>query len=140
MKIGSIRYIGAPYISHSDLLDLVQMNNDHTQTYDKIIIDKVVYNTSEKQNLRSDNSYALLCNGTFVRCHKFFADKTTKTEKAIVKLVQTTRLFPNYIAIQELVSAEEDFVIDTNEIASPCNVLRAQGINYISPVPNKMHF
>ena len=94
--------------------------------------------SSEKNNKRSDNSYAYLQNGLYVKIKHFIVHSESLTEYTIVQKVLTTNAFNNACGIlQRIVElVNEESAVLTNDIVKVCVHMAFNDNEYLCVVPN----
>lgn len=85
LKLTNITYFGEGENVNGDeeFLEMLQLSPIHTKIYNKAVKEGCLYGTHLQENKRSDNSFALLNDGKFVRLQNFIVDHTTMSEFTI---------------------------------------------------------
>lgn len=88
--------------------------------------------------IRSDNSYALTTEGTFIRIVDFIIDGPTRKEYTICYLINTEDVFNNnFLPVKKVVNISDNLVAkDTNSIEKVCVFMNIDNMMYICAVPN----
>lgn len=139
-KTENCRFIGKSFVPNKQIVENCNMSLKNTEGFRKIIVNGCVYTSCKKKNKRSNNSYAMLKNGTFFQIEDILLDKQAKIEIIVGKIVRTKEV-ENICKQTRLIEMINDVrVCQISEIESPCNVINVNADSYICPVPNTYHF
>ena len=139
-KTDLCRYFGKAFLADDNLILHRHLSLD-SYVYYRIVLNKCLYATSDKVNLRSNNSYAMLKNKQIIRCKEFVCDRSTLTQLTIAQEVYTADAYNTHLGMKKISHFSRDFFIyDTSEIWKPCIEVTIDNLNYISAVPNCLHF
>ena len=140
-SINSISYFGRGYFDNTsyDILKCFNLEEISTKFYYKIVKDSCLYESCLIQKCRSNNSFALLKNGTFIQIVGFILD-INNHETTVCKIVQTEYYFLNCNKIEKIIEVSNDLSrISTLDIERICVFIHAEK-DYLSPVPNLIHY
>jgi hypothetical protein len=116
----------------------------NTRFYKKIIKDNCIYRSASKCNIRSDDSYALLNNGNYVRIKGFAVDIELNHALAIINKLNINNNNNNQLCKRYLkkINKENDIeqVISIISIVKNCIYISVQSTEYISPCCNIYHY
>lgn len=113
-----------------------------SETFRRIVKNSCLYCSCQKSNRKSDNSFAILQDGRYVRIIEFIVDETQGCEWTIVKLIATNPAFGNNVSVLRCVLNidDESTAIRTIDIARPCVLIKVEQMEYIVSVPNLLHY
>ncbi|XP_051153467.1 uncharacterized protein LOC127276837 isoform X2 [Leptopilina boulardi] len=137
-KLSTVRYFGKSSRVPSDLIDELRLSNV-ARSFQKITKDGCLYLTSLKKNKRSDNSFAILKDGTYVKIRSFIVDRELEVQYAIVHQVVTHNSFRNKCKmIQKIVAVNVNKIaINTCDIDKICvHAQVGDQVEYIIALPN----
>lgn len=126
-KISTVRYFGKSSSVHISVRESLQLS-DLSYSYQKITKDGCLYLSSLKENKRSDNSFAKLKDGTYVRIIYFIVDRQKNKEYTVCNKVVTTNAFENECPMtRKIISINSNNIaVNTNEISRICVRVQVQ--------------
>lgn len=112
-----------------------------TNFYKKLVKNSCLYLSSLKNNKRSNNSYALLEDGSYVKLKYFIVNFDTKEEYAIIQRIEIENAFGRSCPmLKEIVdTVEEESFVSTKRIVKVCVHMTIKDKQYLCSVPN-LHF
>lgn len=139
-KVNSGRYFGTPKIAKEAWVQKLQLS-PQAVSYKRLVKDKCVYSSITRQNERSNNSYAQLSDGSFVKIIEFIVDEQLESEYVIFKYLVTENAFRNqHPHLQKVISLQTSvqatYVESLEKIAVFIKVKEKQ---YICSVPNLLY-
>lgn len=113
-----------------------------TVSYTKIVKNNCLYTSCTKRNKRSDNSFAQLRNGLFVKIYYFFVHAESEKEYVVVKKIETTSIYENVCSMVQIVNeVDNDYsAFLTNEIDQICVHMIFDKKGYLCRVPNRHYY
>ncbi|XP_051156773.1 uncharacterized protein LOC127278885 [Leptopilina boulardi] len=138
LQISGIRYFGpSSSVEEKWIIDL--NISEKSVSYKKIVKNSCLFMSCLKNNKRSNNSFAILYNGTYVQLFNFVVDPVTKSEYVIVKKIVTVNFIDeNCRMIKKIVEIIDNKVaVPSHEIKKVC-VYMSLNVNcqYLCSVPN----
>lgn len=136
-KLQSARYFGAPKVAKENWIQKLKLTNAAV-CYNRMVKDKCLYSSTVKQNERSNNSYAQLSNGSFVKIINFIVDEKVEKEYVLFHHLITENAFRNqHPYLKKMIRLEKSIratpVIMLEKIAV---CIKTNNYEYISSVPN----
>lgn len=106
--------------------------------YKKIVKDKCLFQSSEKSNARSNNSFAQTVDGKFIEILYFLSDQNSRKEYTICRVLKTTSAFSNKIpTLKKVTEIDQRLVaVPTSKINKICLFMEVDKVQYISAVPH----
>ena len=92
-EISEHRYFGPNSNFNQSWIGRLQLSSGKTLSYNKLIKNRCLYMSSKKTNNRSNNTFAQLRDGTYVKLNYFIVDSDNKKEYTIVHCVHTIDVF-----------------------------------------------
>ena len=131
------------YLGNSTLLEEHVLGNfgvsPSTLAYERAVKDGYLLMSSKRKNQRSDNSFALLANGTFIRIFYFLESRANNKEITLCNIVNTSTSVCNHLSLVQ--SIESGIVaVDTKEIVQVCVFIKVRENSYIARLPNLHHY
>lgn len=138
-KLSDVTYFGKGKHVSSKLKEKFELP-EKTRYYIKMVKDSCLYLSIEKINCRSCNSYAILCDSTFIQIRRFFVDEESNTESCLCNVIQTrpSKYCPNLHVVLHVNS--ETITCQTNLISKVCVFIENNKKRYICSVPNLYHY
>lgn len=102
-----------------------------------------LYSSCLKVNRRSDNSFAKLNDGRFIKMDKFIVDFNSGEEYTLCNVVNTVHhnLSKNYDVLRRITQIDETVcMIKTSDIKTICVFIETFDISYICPLPNLLFY
>lgn len=123
-----------------ELVDSSTLPNKYS-LYTKIVKDSCLYSVSIKE-MRSDNSFAKLVDGTFVHVIAFLIDEDNKElDRTVCQLLTVADLPDNKrSAMKQVLSFGPPETVFTKQIEKICVFSENDGVKLICPVPHLLHF
>ena len=99
-----------------------------------------LYTCQNSKNKRSDNSYAILKNGTFIRIIEFVIDRENSADYTLCQGIQSVPIegFPILHEIQRI--ERDPTLIQTSEIERVCVLAQLEVQQYIVSVPHILFY
>ena len=94
LQTNHVRYFGSASRVNASWVEKLNLPEE-SSSFKKIVKNGCLYMSSVKNNKRSDNSYAQLQNGLYVKINHFIVHLETVTEYTIVQKVLTTNAYSN---------------------------------------------
>ncbi|XP_043480061.1 uncharacterized protein LOC122509849 [Leptopilina heterotoma] len=136
-KITSSRYFGSPKAANINWINKLQLTSKAV-SYKKMVKSKCLFSVNVEKNNHSDNSYAELIDGSFVKIKQFIVDEQLEKEFAIVQVFVTENACQNlYPYLKKMVDFERGLrAIPTKNVKNISVYLEVQQDEYICSVPN----
>ena len=139
-KLIRISYLGTEFYFPNELLLRLQMTPNSTVGYTRIIKDGCLYMSFKIENKRSNNSFAKLNNGTFIRIVYFLVDTENNAEITVYNLIKTSvSKFSKHIHLINKITDEMQS-IDSNEINIICAIINVEDKMYLCELPNLYNY
>ena len=123
LLLSQIRYFGPMSKVNAIWIEALRLTPDRAVSYKKIVKNCCLYSSCKKNNQRSDNSFAQLSSGQYVKLNYFIVDSYTEKEYTIAQKVLKIDAFDNKVCIMLKkvikIDSEESAVI-TNDRESVC--------------------
>ena len=103
-----------------------------------MIKDQCVYLTFNKVNKRSDNSFAILEDDSFIQKESFIVDRGTNRELTLCKRIIVNNLSVSRVEVIKIRTKCD--VIDTKTIKSTCVFINLPEIQYLCKLPNLLFY
>ena len=114
---------------------------ESSQVFDKMVKDGCLYESCLKLKHRSNNSFARLQDGTYIKMLGFIVNNETREELTICHIIKTRNAFHNYIELQLIERVSEEYqILQTSAINSICIFMKVLDKNYICSIPNLLHY
>ena len=103
-----------------------------------MVKDGCLYLSNAKENQRSDNSYAILVDVSYVKIIEFIVDRESKKEFIIYQKLRTRPAFQGRCKmIQKITSITgQETAIPTSSLSKVCVHMNIQSQQYIYALPN----
>lgn len=138
LKLRSVTYLGCGKLVNDKACQL-GLTVEQTFAYDRVIISSILFASSDKVNKRSNNSYAQLIDGTFVKIKTFIVDVQKNEEITLCQIVNTSATICKFgYCIRSI--GHEIIQISTNAINKICIFIENDTMSYILTIPNKYHY
>lgn len=138
-KIGDHTYFETSSVCHIDI-ETEYVSGKHS-LYTKMIKDGCLYSNSTRAT-RSNNSYACLDDGTFIRISAFIIKESTNEERIICEFLKVRDLPGNVNCpvkkITEIPARKR--IVFTNQLKTICVFAKNRDFGYICPLPNLFHY
>ncbi|KAL7288253.1 hypothetical protein TKK_0017593 [Trichogramma kaykai] len=141
-KFLNARYFGRNYKVATKWIQELNISNE-SRIYRKMVKDRCLFNSSKTNRQRSDNSYAITHDGTFIQILDFIVDPINRLEFTLVRMINIENIYPNREAsIKKITEISENiFAIKTADIAKVCVFISIdKNISYVGPVPNLYYY
>lgn len=98
--------------------------------------------SSVKVNQRSNNSFAKLQDGTYVKLNSFVVDTNINSEYAIVQVIQTSNAYGDFYSMLRKINkiCEKETAVPTDNIVSVCVHIKIKNNEYLCAAPNLCHY
>lgn len=106
--------------------------------FTKMIKDQCAYLTFKKNNKRSDNSFAVLEDGSFIQIESFIVHRGTNRELTLCKRIIVNNLSVSRVEVIKIRTKCD--VIDTKTIKSICVFINLPEIQYLCNLPNLLFY
>ncbi|KAL7307666.1 hypothetical protein TKK_0000349 [Trichogramma kaykai] len=144
LYFGKSTYISSSYQQDHNL-------SEDAKEYKKIIKDMCLYESYEKFKVRSNNSYAMLKDGTFIRIKSFLVDEKENKEIVLYYKIKVNNEFVHTRSDQAITLVLSDFYTiedvdilvsstSSKNISKICVFMIVKNNMYIRPVPNNLHY
>ena len=111
-----------------------------TKVFSRMIMNHILYMSSEKVNNRSCNYYARLTNGQHIEIISFLVDPENRCELTLYRLI-SVRCNKNSNDIKEIVSIQDEIAsVETRDIKRPAVFIKVLRKNYIIATPNSLFY
>ena len=142
MKITNITYFceGEDIDGDEEFLHTLQLSPIHTKIYKKAVKEGCLYDTCLQDNDRSDNSFAVLNNGKFVRLENFILDQSSRSEFKVCHDIVTTNFGRNYKILKKISISSNNRIIPTSYINRICVCIKIFDTAHLCPVPNLLKY
>ncbi|XP_071639002.1 uncharacterized protein [Temnothorax longispinosus] len=136
-KISHARYFGTNYPTNVRWIQELGLSHE-SRVYHKIVKERCLYISSRKNRLRSNNSFALTKEGSFIRIIDFIIDPLSRKEYTICNVVNTEHIFDNNnTSMKKVIDIPNALLaIETNTIERVCVFIDINNAMYICAVPN----
>lgn len=136
-KLNNARYFGMSSKIKPSWIQKFNLS-ERARSYKKMVKNGCLYSSSIKNNLRSDNTFAKVLDGSYIRIIKFIVDPYLKKEFVIYQSLNTQLAFKNnYNALKKITSiTKEKNITLTDNLEKICVHLNVQNNEYICAVPN----
>lgn len=140
-KINSCRYFGAPRKPNPNWVQKLGLTSE-ALSYKKMVKDKCLYSPNVQHNNRSNNSFAELQNGRFVKLREFIIDEKLEREYAVVRKIVTDDINDGlYPYLHKVTGSEEAVVAIPVECLEKIAIFfKVQDEAYICSMPNMFYF
>ncbi|XP_023315519.1 uncharacterized protein LOC111693857 [Trichogramma pretiosum] len=141
-KFLNARYFGRNYKVATKWIQELNISNE-SRIYRKMVKDRCLFNSSKINRQRSDNSYAITHDGTFIQILDFIVDPINRLEFTLVRMINIENIYPDREAsIKKITEISENiFAIKTADIAKVCVFISIdKNISYVGPVPNLYYY
>ena len=138
VQLSAPRYFGSPSVVNEFWMNSLSLTPESTVSYTKMVKNGCLFMSSGKINKRSDNTYAMLSDNSYVKLNYFIVDVSSKVECTIVqKLRVVNALGDQYKFLKKIVELSNDeSVIETRSIIKICVHIRANHDEYVCTMPN----
>ncbi|KAL7288343.1 hypothetical protein TKK_0017677 [Trichogramma kaykai] len=131
------RYFGKPRETSDDWIERLSLNRETAYSYNRMVKNNCLYST--RKNFRSDNSFAQLNDGRFIKIVKFIVDPVNNKEYTLCKKLNTSNDSVNKKILSEAGSEETEAIL-TTLINSVAVYIEIENEKYLSSVPNMLHY
>ncbi|XP_051157956.1 uncharacterized protein LOC127279572 [Leptopilina boulardi] len=142
LQMNDIRYFGSACSVKEQWINSLCIS-ENAVSYKKIVKNSCLYMSAEKSNERSDNTFAILHSGIYVKLINFIVDHITSNEYVVVKKIITVNFIDeNCKMLQKIVKIDsENSVFATEEISKVCVHIKLDNdCEYLCVVPNLYHY
>ncbi|XP_071580905.1 uncharacterized protein [Temnothorax nylanderi] len=137
-KVSSITYLGGGKFIDENIAQNFGMSAKCTLAYQRAIIDGCLV-SSKQNNKRSDNSFAILTDNTFIRILDFLVDNENNKEITLCNIVNTSNRICNFLSMVRNIG-NETIAIQTKQIVQVCVFIEILEECYIATLPNIYHY
>lgn len=135
LKLSDARYFGKHYATEVKWIEELSLSQS-ARTYKKMVKQRCLYTSCENNRLRSDNSYAITVEGTYVKISKFIVDPIESKEYTLcyqLEVQQSDDPSKRIISVSDVLIS-----INTSSINKICVHLVADVLDaeYVCAVPN----
>lgn len=136
-KLNTIRYFGSAKKLEDTVINQLNLSRQ-TVSYKKIVKDKCIYSIIRSKMERSDNSYAEMKDGSFIKIKLFIVDEVTNSEYTLCQTLITEKAWQNNCPVfKRIIHRNNDFfAVDTNDIKTICVFMKVENVEYICSFPN----
>lgn len=115
---------------------------EHSVTYKKMVKNSCLYMSASQSNKRSNNSFAVLKNNSYVKIYHFIVDSASKKEYTIVSEVYTRNAYDDVCGMLKkiILTSNEQTAISTDDITRVCVYMTSNGKEYLCAVPNLYYY
>ena len=137
-QLNSIRYFGLPSAVNRLWIVYLGLSLESTVSYTKMVKNGCLFTSSGKTNTRSDNTYAMLKDNSYVKLNYFILDRVTKKEYTIVQKLVVVNVFNNeYTMLKKIVDIEStECAVLTNLMDKICVHIAVNENEYLCAMPN----
>lgn len=138
----SITYLGRGEPVLDQILQDFSLGSNFT-AYARMVKDGCLYATDKKINVKSNNSVAVLMNGSYVSLYSFVVDKENKIDYVLCKNLEIDKHnLCNGMDMLKVVKKIDDriFKIKTDEIKSVCARFKVENVLYVCELPNLLNY
>ncbi|KAL7286987.1 hypothetical protein TKK_0018785 [Trichogramma kaykai] len=116
--------------------------SDNTLKYNKMVEDRCIFESGHKVKKRSDNSYALLDDGRYVKIDGFVVDHSSGNELTICQLIKVkSSKFVSYKMFKILDHIYNDKItVPTEKIKKICIIVNNDVHTYICALATMLHY
>ncbi|XP_051172372.1 uncharacterized protein LOC127288776 [Leptopilina boulardi] len=137
VNISSQRYFGASSSVSRVWIQNLNLSFEHSCSYIRMVKNNCLFMSDAKINKRSNNTYALITNKSYVKIKSFIVDRFNKLEYTIVqKLFTTNALGSKCNMLKKVENMSEEFAILTNTLETVCVFIEIDNDSYICALPN----
>lgn len=113
---------------------------DHCRVFKKAIVDGCLYEAHKNKKQRSNNSFAMLKNETFIKIVCFVLNEKDGSELLLCNKINTKDMNYNYKPFKEIEYISSELTtVSTNKIEKICCFIKTKKM-YICPFPNMLHY
>ncbi|XP_043471564.1 uncharacterized protein LOC122504492 isoform X2 [Leptopilina heterotoma] len=140
-KISVARYFGIPRPVHKDWINRLGLTLNAVY-YKRMVKGKCIFSTSGDANVRTNNSFAQLKSGTFIKIQNFIVDENLETEHVIYKVICTENFIQDqYSYLQKVKEISNTLMVaEVDELENICVFFKIRKVDYICPVPNLYYY
>lgn len=139
-KVGNHRYFGVELEFDDALTEPLNLSNDSTRVYERLVKERCLFQSSNKTNARSSNSFAQLADSRFIEIVQFMIDGNDNRELTVCKEIRTRRAsFDVCTSIREISIVNDNLItVETGAIKKICLYMTINRKQFITPV-HSMH-
>lgn len=139
-KVDLARYFGTPKLTKINWIQKLQLSCESV-SFKRMVKDKCLYSSIVRKNERSNNSYAQLNNGLFVKILEFIVDEQLVKEFVVFKYIVTENAYRNQHPYFKKVIGLEKYIkaLPVETLQKIAVFLRIGNNEYICSVPNLLH-
>ncbi|KAJ8671016.1 hypothetical protein QAD02_002275 [Eretmocerus hayati] len=135
-KLRDERYFGR-YTKLSRRKRTEMQLSQNARVYVKMVKNGCLYRSMNNRSVRSDDSYAQLDDGNYIRIVEFITDAGCDTSITVCKLLEVRRIINDEFPTAMItVEHRDDSYVDTKKINSICVAVEIDEIVYLTPPPN----
>lgn len=138
-KLVTVTYLGNGTSIDKNTLKLFNVCVKSTIAYERVVKDGCLLMSSTRKNKRSDNSFAMLSDNTFIRILYFLVDNKNKKEITLCNIVNTSTSICNFLTLIRNIGTEI-IAIETKKIKQVCVFIQVHENCYIATLPNSYHY
>ncbi|XP_023316476.1 uncharacterized protein LOC111694049 [Trichogramma pretiosum] len=140
INVNGVTYLGQGSIPSDHIMKLLNLPFDSTYIYYRAIKDGCLYTSTTDRQKRSCNSYAKLKNGKFVYILYFIVNHEMNLQFLRCNFLKTNENMSISIFKLESNFEVEKKIVDVSELESICTHMNVENDNYISELPNLVHY
>ena len=140
VKLTEIRYFGKQLEPNSIIIQRLNLLLDQTKSFEKIVKSNCVFKSCQKRCNRSNDSYAQLKNGQFIKIRQFLFDMNNTKDYTVYHKIDVENMpCGELTGLKRVVNVQRDVsVTETQNVLKICVFMTANNCSYISTLPN-MH-
>ncbi|XP_071572483.1 uncharacterized protein [Temnothorax nylanderi] len=139
LKLSSVTYFGDGVLIDKKVAVKYGLSVKCTIIYQKAVKDGCLFTSSQKKNTRSDNSFALLSDDTFIKIIYFIVDQKHKKKLTLCNVVNTSTPVCNSINLIRSIGSEI-IAVETDKIERICVFIKIENNCYIAVLPNSHNY
>lgn len=141
-KQGQTTYFGKGQKVTNELIANFPAVNVNYLSYPRIVRKSCLYSTYLKVNRRSNNSFAMLQDGSYVQLRNFLLYENANSEISVVRRLTTRNAFEESCPMfQKVIQIDDELsTIETTNISKPCVFIDLNGERFLCAVPNDFHY
>lgn len=138
MKSRSTIYFGKGFVITGDQVNYLHLSKN-ARFFDKMVKNGCLYESKQRCKQRSNNSFAQLRNGKYIRICRFIFDQEQNKEFIVCNFVETCKYY--FEEMQCIVKIEEkEETVKTEEMKTVCVFMNVDSKLYLSAVSNLWHY
>ena len=139
-KLFDCRYFGKPTFTSQKWIEELNLSNDFTVSYFRMVKENCIFSSKKKSALRTGNCFAQISDDTLIKIVEFIVDSEKFKEFTICFKVITENL--NFCgSVKKVVGINKELMaVETDDIKNIAVYVKIKKNAYISCVPNMFHF